>query len=189
MSANRSSGAIPFALRAAIGLGLLPPSAATLFGSDNAAVVRMPTQALARAAAEFRMGRHAEARRIWRVLARCGHAEAWYRLGLLAEGGLGEARDPGEARRRYENGARAGSRPAALRLGMLLQTGRLGVTDPAGARRWLKAAADAGEGSSAEQLDALRALARAARPVRSVRLLSTARSNVLAGRLPRIDGA
>jgi uncharacterized protein len=189
MSTNRSSETIPFALRVAIGLGLLPPSVVTLFGSDNAAVIRAPARALVWAEAECRMGRHAEARRIWRVLARSGHGEAWYRLGLLAEGGLGEARDPGEARRRYEFGARAGSRPAALRLGMLLRTGRLGVADPAGARRWLKAAADAGEGSSAGQRDALRALAHTQRPTRSVRLSSAARSNALAGRHPRIDGA
>ena len=81
--------------------------------------------------------------------------EAWFNLGILAEDGLGEARDGAEARRRYEKAALAGSRNAALRLGIALQTDRFGASDTGAARRWLKLAADMGDEEAATQLAVL----------------------------------
>ncbi|MBN8284983.1 tetratricopeptide repeat protein [Zoogloea sp.] len=137
---------------------------AALLGEDDLAeVVRKPAIGLYKGYAEFKMAHYAEARQIWMALAERGMGEAWFNLGILAEDGLGEARDGAEARRRYEKAALAGSRNAALRLGIALQTDRFGVLDKEGARRWLKLAADMGDDEAATQLAVLDGAA--ARPV------------------------
>ncbi len=137
---------------------------AALLGEDDLAeVVRKPAIGLYKGYAEFKMAHYAEARQVWTALAERGMGEAWFNLGILAEDGLGEARDGAEARRRYEKAALAGSRNAALRLGIALQTDRFGVLDKEGARRWLKLAADMGDDEAATQLAVLDGAA--ARPV------------------------
>lgn len=142
-------------LRAAVALGLLPVSAFALTEADIDEAIRKPSWGLYKGYAEFKMAHYDDAKRIWTVLAERGSGEAWFNLGILAEDGLGEPRDPVEARRRYEQGAQAGSRNSALRLGLLLQTSKLGKPDPDEARRWLKVAADAGDQEAVTQLAAL----------------------------------
>lgn len=137
---------------------------AELLDEDELAeVVRKPAIGLYKGYAEFKMAHYVEARQIWSALADKGMGEAWFNLGILAEDGLGEAKDGTEARRRYEKAAMAGSRNAALRLGMSLQTSRLGAPDVAAARHWLQVAADLGDDEAAAQLAVLDGPA--ARPV------------------------
>lgn len=156
-------------LHVAVALGLLPLSAFALTEADIDEAIRKPSWGLYKGYAEFKMAHYDDARRIWTVLAERGSGEAWFNLGILAEDGLGEPRNPVEARMRYEQGALAGSRNAALRLGLLLQTSKLGQPDPDGARRWLKVAADGGDEEAATQLAALSGAPEpAARPDRAL---------------------
>lgn len=157
---------------------------AALLGEDDLAeVVRKPAIGLYKGYAEFKMAHYAEARQIWMALAERGMGEAWFNLGILAEDGLGEARDGAEARRRYEKAALAGSRNAALRLGIALQTDRFGALDKEGARRWLKLAADMGDDEAATQLAVLEGTAE--RPVSARdRRLAQARRLEADGSLP-----
>ncbi|WP_347248662.1 tetratricopeptide repeat protein [Zoogloea sp.] len=162
----------------------LAPAQAALLGEDDLAdVVRKPAIGLYKGYAEFKMAHYAEARQIWMALAERGMGEAWFNLGILAEDGLGEARDGAEARRRYEKAALAGSRNAALHLGIALQTDRFGAADKEGARRWLKLAADMGDDEAATQLAVLDGSA--ARPVSARdRRLAQARRLEADGSLP-----
>ncbi|WP_374480825.1 tetratricopeptide repeat protein [Zoogloea sp.] len=157
---------------------------AELLDDDELAeVVRKPAIGLYKGYAEFKMAHYAEARQIWTVLADKGMGEAWFNLGILAEDGLGEAKNGAEARRRYEKAALAGSRNAALRLGVALQTSRLGAPDLAGARHWLQVAADLGDDEAAAQLAVLDGPA--ARPVSAAdRRLAQARRLEADGSLP-----
>ncbi len=123
-----------------------------LTDDEIAELARKPSIGLYKGYAEFKMAHYAEARRIWEALAERGVGDAWFNLGILAEDGLGEPRDPAEARRRYERAAHAGSSNAALRLGLMLQTDALGAPDPAAAREWLRKAADLGDSEAATQL-------------------------------------
>ena len=90
------------------------------------------------------------------ALAEKGVAEAWFHLGILAEDGLGEPRDPGAALARYRRAAEAGSAKAQYRLGLLHLEGRLVAQDRAQARYWLAVAAASGDDEAARRLDALR---------------------------------
>lgn len=134
---------------------ILPAQAELLDEAEIAEVVRKPNIGLYKGYAEFKMAHYAEAKQIWTALAERGVGEAWFNLGILAEDGLGEAKDPAEARRRYQKGAEAGSRNSALQLAVLLQSNRLGAPDLAAARHWLKRAAELGDEGAAAQLAAL----------------------------------
>jgi hypothetical protein len=134
---------------------MLPAQAELLDEAEIAEVVRKPNIGLYKGYAEFKMAHYAEAKQIWTALAERGVGEAWFNLGILAEDGLGEAKDPVEARRRYEQGGAAGSRNAALQLAVLLQSNRLGAPDLPAARHWLKRAAELGDEGAARQLAAL----------------------------------
>lgn len=157
---------------------------AELLDDDELAeVVRKPAIGLYKGYAEFKMAHYAEARQIWTALADKGMGEAWFNLGILAEDGLGEAKNGAEARRRYEKAALAGSRNAALRLGTSLQTSRLGAPDLAGARHWLQVATDLGDDEAAAQLAVLDGPT--ARPVSAAdRRLAQARRLEADGSLP-----
>jgi TPR repeat protein len=72
-----------------------------------------------KAYAEFKMARYAEAREVWATLAEAGDGEALFNLGILAEEGLGEPRNPGKAEGLYIRAARAGDFKARYRLGWL----------------------------------------------------------------------
>ena len=166
-----------------VGSALGSAHAASLGEDDLADVVRKPAIGLYKGYAEFKMAHYAEARQIWMALAERGMGEAWFNLGILAEDGLGEARDGAEARRRYEKAALAGSRNAALRLGIALQTDRFGASDTGAARRWLKLAADMGDEEAATQLAVLEGTAE--RPVSARdRRLAQARRLEADGSLP-----
>lgn len=68
-----------------------------------------------RAHAEFRLARYAQARELWAVLAEAGNAEALFMLGLMADEGLGEPRNPSRAEALYLRAALAGHGNAQLR--------------------------------------------------------------------------
>lgn len=82
-------------------------------------------------------------------LARSGHAEAEYYLGIMYQHGHGVARDPRLAARWYERAARQGQAEAAFALGFLLYYGagegeRAIVATPEAAAPWLELAAERG---------------------------------------------
>ena len=114
-----------------VGSALGSAHAALLGEDDLADVVRKPAIGLYKGYAEFKMAHYAEARQIWMALAERGMGEAWFNLGILAEDGLGEARDGAEARRRY-----------GLKVPVLLMDGELvchGRLDPGELRKALAA--------------------------------------------------
>jgi TPR repeat protein len=62
-----------------------------------------------RAHAEFRLARYAQARELWAALAdETGNAEALFMLGVLAQEGLGEPRNPARAEAFFTRAAQAG---------------------------------------------------------------------------------
>lgn len=124
--------------------------------AEAAALVR-PNIALYEAYAAFKMARYAEARGIWERLAERDVAEAWFNLGVLAEDGLGEPRDPERALRLYQRGAQGGSVKAQYRLALIHLDGRLIEADRGVAEGWLEAAAAAGHDDSQRLLAQLRA--------------------------------
>ncbi|MBU7574962.1 MAG: SEL1-like repeat protein [Hydrogenophaga sp.] len=80
----------------------------TLLGAALA-VLSSVGDARYRAQAEFRLARYAQAREIWATLAdEAGNAEALFMLGVLAEEGLGEPRNPARAEALYQRAAQAG---------------------------------------------------------------------------------
>lgn len=66
---------------------------------------RDPAMGHYKACAEFRMGRYAQAREVWAVLAETGDGEALFHLGILAEEGLGEPRSLAKAQALYARAA------------------------------------------------------------------------------------
>lgn len=127
-------------------------SSGTLDADEVADLVARPSTALYKAYAEFKMAHYAEARQIWQALADKNVAESWFNLGVLAEDGLGEPRDPQKALALYERGARGGSVKAQYRLALIHLEGRLVEPDRSTAERWLQAAASAGHDDSIRQL-------------------------------------
>jgi len=78
-------------------------------------------------------------------LAAQGDAEAWYRIGLIKEQGIGMAPEPAGALVAYGEAAALGHGPAQLRLAQLLAGGYGGAApDFVGARGWYEAAAAQG---------------------------------------------
>ncbi|WP_382323875.1 hypothetical protein ACFJGX_21645 [Hydrogenophaga sp. UC242_50] len=71
-----------------------------------------------RAHAEFRLARYAQAREIWHGLAEAGNAEALFMLGVLADEGLGEPRNPARAEAFFTRAARAGHAKARRQVGL-----------------------------------------------------------------------
>ncbi len=116
---------------------------------------RQPEIALYKAYAEFKMARYDSARQIWVKLAEGGVAEAWFNLGILAEDGLGQARDPFGAMVYYRKGAEAGSTKAQFRLALAYLEGRLVGANRGMAEHWLRAAAESGYEDAALQLEQL----------------------------------
>ena len=105
--------------------------------------------------AEFKMAHYAAARHIWETLARIGNTEALFNLAILAEDGLGEAKDIGKAEALYTAAANAGGFKAQYRLGMLYSTGGVLPKDLAKARRYLGLAAAAGDHDAKTRLGRL----------------------------------
>lgn len=107
--------------------------------------IRNPAMGNYKAYAEFKMAKYESARTIWEVLANRGNPDALFNLGILAEDGLGEARDMKKAEALYVAAANAGSFKAQYRLGMLYNAGVLLPKDRDRARRYLGMAAEGGD--------------------------------------------
>lgn len=123
--------------------------------------VKNPAMGNYKAYAEFKMAHYDAARHIWEVLAGLGNADALFNLGVLAEDGLGEARDMRKAESLYVAAANAGGFKAQYRLGMLYSAGGEMPRDIAKARRYLGLAAEGGDREAAARLAALGAPAHA----------------------------
>lgn len=76
--------------------------------------------------------------------AAAGDPEAWYRIGVIKERGIGMVPDPLGALEAYRAAAELGHPQAQLRLAQLLAAGLAGAADFAEARRWYAAAAEQG---------------------------------------------
>jgi TPR repeat protein len=142
-------------LLAAAIIAQAPAAAHALEGEELDALVARPSIGLYKAYAEFKMAHYASAREIWSALAHAGVAEAWFQLGILAEDGLGEPRDPARALDLYRRGGEAGSSKAQYRLGILHLEGRLLPADLRQARYWLAVAAANGDEEAARRLSSL----------------------------------
>ncbi|HRP98334.1 MAG TPA: tetratricopeptide repeat protein [Rhodocyclaceae bacterium] len=141
----------------ALTLPLCATASGPLSDDEIDALLSRPSIALYKAYAEFKMADYANARRIWLALAERDVAEAWFNLGILAEDGLGQTRDPRAAIDYYRRGAAGGSPKAQYRLALLYLEGRLLEADRASAEHWLERAAAAGHDDAARQLEQLRA--------------------------------
>lgn len=135
--------------------------------------LRKPAMGNYKGYAEFKMGRYAEARRIWETLAGIGNGDALFNLGVLAEDGLGEPRDMARAERLYASAAQAGNFKSQYRLGLLYSAGELLPHDPGKARLYLGMAAQAGDRDAAERLAVLDRPAEALTPFQQAELLGS----------------
>ena len=77
-------------------------------------------------------------------LAEQGDAEAWYRIGVIKEQGIGMLADPAGAVKAFTKAAELGHAKAQFRLAQLLAAGTSGMLDLGGARRWYGEAAKQG---------------------------------------------
>jgi len=76
--------------------------------STTADWIKNPAMGNYKAYAEFKMANYDTARQIWETLAGLGNPDALFNLGILAEDGLGEAKDMKKALALYEAAANAG---------------------------------------------------------------------------------
>lgn len=117
--------------------------------------LRNPTMGNYKAYAEFKMAHYDMARHIWETLAGLGNADALFNLAVLAEDGLGEAKDMAKAEALYRTAANAGGFKAQYRLGMLYSSGGVLAQDLLKARQYLRLAADHGDKDAAARLATL----------------------------------
>lgn len=123
--------------------------------SDAADWIKNPAMGNYKAYAEFKMANYDSARHIWEVLAGLGNPDALFNLAILAEDGLGEAKDMKKALALYEAAANAGGFKAQYRLGVLYSDGGPVPKDNAKARQYLSLAAVNGDKEAAARLAAL----------------------------------
>lgn len=142
------------ALLLCLPLALAPPGARAQ-DSDRADWLRNPAMGNYKAYAEFKMGKYAEARRVWETLAAVGNGDALFNLGVLAEDGLGEPRDMRRAEQLYTSAAHAGNFKSQYRLGLLYSAGELLPRDLGKARAFLGMAAAGGDRDARERLASL----------------------------------
>ncbi|HET9701303.1 MAG TPA: tetratricopeptide repeat protein [Burkholderiales bacterium] len=149
---------LPIRLVSLLLLACMPalPAGAAVTDEDIEDALRNPALGLYKGYAEFKMGRYADARRVWEALAAKGNGEAYFNLGILAEDGLGTPQDMQQALRLYEQAARGGSRAAQYRLGLVYSTGGRVAKDPQKAEHWLTLAAQQGDTDAARRLEQLR---------------------------------
>jgi hypothetical protein len=76
--------------------------------------------------------------------AEAGDPEAWYRIGVIKEQGIGMLADPAGAVRAFRKAAELGHAKAQFRLAQMLAAGIGGVLDKGGARHWYGEAARQG---------------------------------------------
>lgn len=117
--------------------------------------IKNPAMGNYKAYAEFKMANYDTARHIWEVLAGLGNPDALFNLGILAEDGLGEAKDIRKAEALYVAAANAGGFKAQYRLGMLYSSGGAMPKDLDKARHYLSLAAQAGDKDAAARLATL----------------------------------
>jgi len=123
--------------------------------STTADWIKNPAMGNYKAYAEFKMANYDTARQIWETLAGLGNPDALFNLGILAEDGLGEAKDMKKALALYEAAANAGGFKAQYRLGMLYSDGGSVARDDAKARHFLSLAAVNGDKEAAARLASL----------------------------------
>ena len=107
--------------------------------------LRNPAMGNYKAYAEFKMAHYAAAREVWQTLAEVGNGDALFNLGVLAEDGLGEAKNMARAEALYTGAAAAGNFKAQYRLGVLYYAGTQLPRSPDQARHYLSLAAEHGD--------------------------------------------
>lgn len=117
--------------------------------------VRNPAMGNYKAYAEFKMANYDTARQIWEILAGLGNPDALFNLGILAEDGLGEAKNLDKALALYVAAANAGGFKAQYRLGMLYSDGGAVARDDAKARHYLSLASVNGDKEALARLASL----------------------------------
>jgi len=138
-----------------LGIVFFPSFASHAQDSTAQDWVRNPAMGNYKAYAEFKMAHYATARHIWETLAGLGNADALFNLAILAEDGLGEARDITKAEALYLTAANAGGFKAQYRLGMLYSTGGILTKDVVKARQYLSLAAANGDQEAAARMASL----------------------------------
>jgi uncharacterized protein len=103
------------------------------------------TPSVETARAAFKSGDYPTARQGFRGLAIAGVPEAQFRLGLMAEMGLGGEQNFPEARKWYELAAHQGHPRAQYHLGVLFDQGKAGDIDSTQAAKWFRKAAAQGD--------------------------------------------
>jgi uncharacterized protein len=117
--------------------------------------IKNPAMGNYKAYAEFKMAHYDSAREIWETLAGLGNPDALFNLGVLAEDGLGEAKDQKKALALYETAANAGGFKAQYRLGMLYSDDGPVKRDNTKARHYLSLAAANGDKEATARLASL----------------------------------
>ncbi len=153
---------------------LLLASPALPQDSTAADWIKNPAMGNYKAYAEFKMANYDAARRIWEILAGLGNPDALFNLGILAEDGLGEAKDIAKAEALYVAAANAGGFKAQYRLGMLYSSGGALPKDLDKARHYLSLAAQAGDRDAAARLASLDDPGRAPTDYEQAELLASA---------------
>ena len=135
--------------------------------------LRNPAMGNYKAYAEFKMAHYDEARHIWETLAGLGNADALFNLAILAEDGLGEAKDLSKALQLYATAANAGGFKSQYRLGMLYSSGGPLAIDLSKARLYLSQAAAHGDKDAVARLAALDQPSRAMTPFEEAEILAS----------------
>lgn len=117
--------------------------------------LRNPAMGNYKAYAEFKMAHYDAARTVWETLAEIGNGDALFNLGVMAEDGLGEARNVSKAEALYRSAAGVGNFKAQYRLGLLYAVGQVLPHDSAQARIYLGMAATHGDRDARAMLENL----------------------------------
>jgi TPR repeat protein len=140
--------------------------------SDRQDWLRNPAMGNYKAYAEFKMTHYAKAREVWETLAEVGNGDALFNLGVMAEDGLGEARDLAKAEALYTGAANGNNFKAQYRLGLLYSTGGLLNKDIAKARVYLTLASQHGDKDAWAMLTQLDDAGQVLTPLQQADLLS-----------------
>jgi uncharacterized protein len=120
--------------------------------SERSDWLRNPAMGNYKAYAEFKMAHYDLARTVWQTLAEIGNGDALFNLGVMAEDGLGEAKDLAKAERLYRSAAEADNFKAQYRLGLLYFAGTQLPRNPEQARYYLGLAAAHGDRDARDML-------------------------------------
>ncbi len=173
----------PLAAIALLALASLLPATSQAQDSERLDWLRQPALGNYKGYAEFKMGHYARARQVWETLAEVGNGEALFNLAIMAEDGLGMARDLLKAESLYRASAQAGSIKAQYRLGLLYSDGSRFAADPEQARHYLGLAAGQGDRQAAERLATLGQPTGTLTPFQQAEALASAGQHEAAARL------